>query len=418
MMGAAFIIPHPGPPPESKEVISALECVWVHLRPHWLPREVSSIALCGVYNPPASRNEAALLAHLSESIDVLKNSYPDIGLFVMGDLNHLDTSILCRDHSLLQVVQVPTFVRTWSSIALPRRGNAILDQVLTNCVGKFYGSPTTAPPVGRSDHNSVILTAEQSRSSNRGRKKVARPMRNSDIRAFGNAIEKFFPTKVVRLHLNDKPWVTPHLKSLISDRQKAFDKGDTSTWKRLRNRIAREIATAKKGFYRDKIQNLKTADPRKWFQNIKEMANIRKDPAHIEVPGVDPSSTKDVANAINKHLASASQQHPPLKLEDLPPYLPAPSPPPEVSVWEMYHRLRTVKLNKSAGVDGISPRLIREFAFELSQPLTNIFNASLAEGTVPAVWKKADVVPIPKENPPRLQKLRPISLTPIFAKVC
>ncbi|KAI8497692.1 hypothetical protein Bbelb_243440 [Branchiostoma belcheri] len=30
----------------------------------------------------------------------------------------------------------------------------------------------------------------------------------------------------------------------------------------------------------------------------------------------------------------------------------------------------------------------------------------------------ADVVPVPKEKPPRLDKLRPISLTPIFAKVC
>ncbi|CAH1271285.1 CACNA1B [Branchiostoma lanceolatum] len=94
------------------------------------------------------------------------------------------------------------------------------------------------------------------------------------------------------------------------------------------------------------------------------------------------------------------------------------APPPVVSVWDMWHRLRNVRAGKATGPDGISPRLIREFAFELSQPLCDIMNASLCQGEVPDMFKEADVVPVPKEMPPRLDKLRPISLTPIFAKVC
>ena len=50
-------------------------------------------------------------------------------------------------------------------------------------------------------------------------------------------------------------------------------------------------------------------------------------------------------------------------------------------------------------------------------PFTNILNSSFAEGIVPSQWKKGIVVPIPKQRPPTLDKLRPISLTSIFAKV-
>ena len=39
------------------------------------------------------------------------------------------------------------------------------------------------------------------------------------------------------------------------------------------------------------------------------------------------------------------------------------------------------------------------------------------EGAVPPQWKRAVVVPIPKEKPARWNKLRPVSLTDHFAKV-
>ena len=43
--------------------------------------------------------------------------------------------------------------------------------------------------------------------------------------------------------------------------------------------------------------------------------------------------------------------------------------------------------------------------------------SSFEEGIVPSQWKKGIVVRVPKQNPPSLDNLRPISLTSIFAKV-
>ena len=51
--------------------------------------------------------------------------------------------------------------------------------------------------------------------------------------------------------------------------------------------------------------------------------------------------------------------------------------------------------------------------------LTAIFNSSLREGVIPNEWKMANVIPLPKTKPMiSVEKdIRPISLTPIVAKV-
>jgi hypothetical protein len=41
-----------------------------------------------------------------------------------------------------------------------------------------------------------------------------------------NALNNIFPLKTVKLHHTDKPWITPSIKQLIKDRQKAFYRGD------------------------------------------------------------------------------------------------------------------------------------------------------------------------------------------------
>ena len=62
-------------------------------------------------------------------------------------------------------------------------------------------------------------------------------------------------------------------------------------------------------------------------------------------------------------------------------------------------------------------KLIKEFAYEISVPFTDILNCSFKEGKVPHQWKKAIVVPIPKQIPATIDKERPVSLTSIFAKI-
>ena len=147
------------------------------------------------------------------------------------------------------------------------------------------------------------------------------------------------------------------------------------------------------------------------------MINMGKSSTTINIEGIPASNTKAIADTINTTLSSITKALPPLNTKCLPAFLPAPVPP-KIQVWEMYNKLRRIRTRKAAGPDNITGRLTKEFAYELSTPLTWILNSSLAEGRVPREWREATVIPLPKTNPPSVNELRPVSLTSLLAKVC
>ena len=77
-----------------------------------------------------------------------------------------------------------------------------------------------------------------------------------------------------------------------------------------------------------------------------------------------------------------------------------------------------MKNNKSAGPDGIHPRILKETAEVICIPLAIIFNKSIQEGHVPQGWKDAHVTALHKKgsksNP---ENYRPISLTAVCCKI-
>ena len=50
--------------------------------------------------------------------------------------------------------------------------------------------------------------------------------------------------------------------------------------------------------------------------------------------------------------------------------------------------IHNMKENKSPGVDGISPKILKETVEPMSTPLAHVFFMSLREGIVPLEWKK------------------------------
>ena len=74
--------------------------------------------------------------------------------------------------------------------------------------------------------------------------------------------------------------------------------------------------------------------------------------------------------------------------------------------------LRKVKTNKATGPDNVPAWILNSHASILAGPLTAIFNSSLREGIIPETWKSANVIPVPKVNPPNTieKDVRPISL--------
>ena len=77
----------------------------------------------------------------------------------------------------------------------------------------------------------------------------------------------------------------------------------------------------------------------------------------------------------------------------------------------------SININKAIGPEAIPSWILRDHALTLAHPISTIFNASIREGYLPAIWRSAIVIPIPKVNPPRniSKDLRPISLTAVLS---
>ena len=69
------------------------------------------------------------------------------------------------------------------------------------------------------------------------------------------------PVKSLKIHTQDAPWMTGHLKSLIRKRQKAFSR-NCLTFKLYRNRVNRERKRCKSIYYQTKIKDLGVTEPR------------------------------------------------------------------------------------------------------------------------------------------------------------
>ncbi len=80
--------------------------------------------------------------------------------------------------------------------------------------------------------------------------------------------------------------------------------------------------------------------------------------------------------------------------------------------------IKKLKTRGAPGPDGITARLLQELAWEISPALTILFRKSMAEGSVPADWRRANVTPIFKKGSKSDPgNYRPVSLTSICGKL-
>ena len=81
-------------------------------------------------------------------------------------------------------------------------------------------------------------------------------------------------------------------------------------------------------------------------------------------------------------------------------------------------KINKMKDNKSPGVDGIPPKLLKEIVMQISTPLAKLLNFSLEEGIVPSEWKEANITPLFKKgsrNKP--ENYRPGCLISVLCKL-
>ena len=418
-----------------------IESIWISMRPKWLPRSITNIIVAGVYYPgsgsPYAPSKEDIISHLTETVHHLYLKYKRPLFIILGDFNDLKVDEICDSCELEQRVKVPT------------RKEAILDLVLTNRNNTFYKDPSTLPSIGGSDHLSVLYEPSIKEKEKSTKKKISiRRFKKSSIIAFGAwlvnfnwnellrindvnqkaayfvnimwiMIDKFFPLIQVVVANDDKEWVTAEIKYLISKRQKAHHSKNFTARDHLARKIKQEIRKAKIKYNASKVETFSSSNVKEWYQHISKIINNGKKSNLLlnNVPELAQKPIEEIVNVVNNHFANICQTYPPLhentvineKQDELELKL--------ISEAETLKLLRKFS-KKSLGPNDFPKKLLAEFAEELALPYCDITNCALKSGIFPDAFKISEIVPIPKENPPRaLKDLRPISKTPIGGKI-
>lgn len=219
----------------------SIEVLWVKLTPPCHRRLTASIIYCLVYHPPREPSQAVLTDHIIFTCDILKTKYPSAKFLICGDFNEIDTQVFENELALSQVVDFPT------------HNQSVLDKIITNLADQYL-PPQPLPPVGKSTHLFILWTPTLTTTTTHHQPPTTRrhrPTPDSSVREFGQwlthypwtevltvtdievkweiytstitqAYHHFFPEKTMTVHPKDMPWITPRIKRLIQQRNKAL----------------------------------------------------------------------------------------------------------------------------------------------------------------------------------------------------
>ena len=268
-----------------------LETMAIALRPHWSPREISTIIIlivyCSVFDNQSSSVVKETNNKLHEQLHKLEKKYPDGTIFAVGDFNSAS-------------INLPNYKQY---VTCSTRKNKTLDKCYIN---KKVSYKTTQLPAllssnGQiSDHNAVFLSPKYTPTyQNKKQPKQVRMWTEANTEKLSDCFDDTdwsilipadtdinhqaevftsyvnfctdicVPVKSVR-DTNDKPWITPQIKALLSQRRQAVGSRDQVTAHRLRSVIQREMREARK-LYTQKVESRFQSKPAEAWSGLKSV---------------------------------------------------------------------------------------------------------------------------------------------------
>ena len=193
----------------------------------------------------------------------------------------------------------------------------------------------------------------------------------------------------------------------------------TANYKVALNLATTEIRKSKRTFEKKLAGNIKN-DSKSFYAYVRSKQNVRDKVGPLENNrGNIISEGFQMAEVLNEYFCSV------FTTEDIS-SLPVPFTKFEGNKSEhlgqlfviIANKIKKMKDNKSPGVDGIPPKLLKEIVEQISTPLAKLFNLSLEEGIVPSEWKEANITPLFKKGSRKKpENYRPVSLTSVICKL-
>lgn len=426
--------------------LRGIEAVWLELT-----LKSKKILVGGYYRPPNSN--LAYFNLLEESIDRAYNTNI-IDIFVLGDFNYNMTGNsnnkmkdLIQQYNFKQLITEPThFTENSSSLIdliLARNTSNVLtsgvsdsflpEQTRYHCPVvvllkflrpsfKSYKRHIWSYNLADYELFRTIITAQNLVDIVKSNEDINENVRHL-TESISSAAKQSIPNKTVTVRPAEHPWITCKIKNHIRKRKRYYRKFKQTSnqlfwekYKTLRNGIVSEIRKSKTNYFEklDGILSAGKANEKLFWKTAKQVLNLDKTSSNIPTLIMNHEHAEDDANKakmLNNFFISQSEVDDTNKTL---PYIARAENSLDfivISTQDVKDVLLNLNINKACGPDLLSPRLLKEGADILAEPLAFVFNQSLRQCYFPGLWKEANVSPIHKKDDKSLPtNYRPISL--------
>lgn len=223
--------------------------------------------------------------------------------------------------------------------------------------------------------------------------------------------EMLVPKKTMRVFLNNTPWITKSLKTTLNAKKLAFKSGNKQVSKIIQNGLNKEIKAAKRA-YKDRVERLFN-NGRARDAGAKTLAGLLSTSSSTGLPTEAVVRMAEELNTFYSRLDHYDYTKERMELTakllsiamatDNLQLLPA----------EIENKLRRIKPNKAPRPDNISGRLLKACSSQIAGVFCSLFNRSLAEHSIPPIWKSSIICPVAKKSNP---SSRPVALMSLVIK--
>ena len=431
--------------------IRDLESLWVQV-------EVSGkkMLINGSYRPPSSSR------NYWDLIDVSFSNGIDTGIdniFILGDfnndcLNKHNNEILdiCNQYNLTQLIEEPTHYTETSSTLLDLAIVKNVNSIVSACVGDPF-----IPDLIRY-HCPIVISVDFKKPQICKFKRRIWKYDDGDYELYRNLLEEYdwdnlladgevddnaekitkqiidiasqsIPNKLATIRPAEPDCMHNEIRKLIRQRKRLHRKAKlsntTENWTKFRqkrNEVVSAIRKSKVKYYEKISDQLKQNKGAKtWWRTAKKAmgGNMANSIPPLHYNNILAESDLDKAEVLNEYFTSQSSLNDRNKqlpnmidvandiLYDI-----------NITQEDVENVLKELDPSKATGPDLMNPKLLKEGAEQLSNPLSKLFNKSVVTGKYPSLWKKANIIPIFKKgdkNSP--SNYRPVSLLCCLGKV-
>ncbi len=386
---------------ETTETIANVEVLQLSLRPKYLPREFKKIKLSVCYCPkkPSAEEFKNLHYQLTESTPIGELH------FILGDFN--------GNFNIPKMKQIVDF---------PTREANILDLVFCNMKDEYFA--TSAPGIGNSDHKIVKFTSKYLPVNKRKCPVSTRTITKTDFALLDHLMEEKFEQFVTASNPEDaynelhcqlgylvaqcseektiknsrkfhQPWFDTEVKRAIKTREWLRNQ-DVAGFKQARRYCKHLIAEKKKLYYQGIIE----------LRNSQKMWKVLKMGASLYSSNNGQKIDKEKYPKLAEHFSRFNSKE---AIDEA--IIAKTGNSFRVTVAQVKKTIKKQKTRRAIGLDSISMKFVKRYANLLAVPLTHIYNMILEMNTLPLMWKRAKICPIPKEKFPKDEKdYRPITI--------